>query len=98
MQVEKSQGTLSIKGPTPREQLVGNTTKRILIGFFTDLGLKLLRCHIGRGAESVRALDAHGCEHGCDAKITEQCVPSGIKEDVAGLQITMNNIMIMSTL
>src|SRR5216683_3108182 len=83
------------EGFVPGDQLIGKTAQGILIALHTHHPLKLLGCHVGWGATSTQ-LPGSGCRQDhCDAKIGQKRLTLPIEENIAWLEVTMDNPLLM---
>src|SRR5437899_794676 len=79
----------------PCKEFVSNHIQSILIAFFTDDPLKLLRCHVTRRALVVHLFDTCHIQRSSKAKIGNESLFLCIKKNVSWLEVTMHNVLSM---
>ena len=93
----------TLKRKSTGEPLVDDDSQSILVAGRNSLASYLFRSHIGDGARRVRRsqvcqLDAHTLGHDGDAKIAEQDLLLAAQQEVFRLDITMDELLVVSIL
>src|SRR5713101_2282506 len=82
----------------PGKEFIGNAAQGILVTLPANLTLKLLRCHVVRGASDGGLFDTRCRQDGGDAEVCQQRFSFGIEEDIFWFEVTMNDILLMGIL
>src|SRR5712664_525730 len=78
-------------------QFIGNAPQSVLVPLFADDPLELLRGHVGwRSPDRRQVLNTGGREHGSNTKICQEHVMLRVEEDVFWLEISMNDVTLVS--
>src|SRR5713101_628078 len=80
--------------PSSSKEFIGNAAQSILVTSLTHITLKLFWCHI-RTCTNQISTSCSLCRY-CNTKISKHYFTVSIEQDIFGLHITMNNILLMS--
>src|SRR5690242_20483139 len=95
LELQSDQARVVKRAPSG-DELVGDTSQRVLIALTADHPAKLLRCHVGRAAPFIYLFRFACVERDSNIEIGKEGLIAVIEEIIARFEVTMDDIVLVN--